>query len=70
MACVGCQKRREQIARLTASVGTIVFGRKRRLADFSEAAATETAKESGEHLRRGNVPPEARPRQRGPFLWR
>jgi hypothetical protein len=62
VACVGCQKRREQIARLTASVGTIVFGRKRRLADFSEEAATGVAKESDEPLRRGTVPSEARPR--------
>jgi hypothetical protein len=62
MACVGCQKRREQIARVAASVGTIVFGRKRRLADFAGANATEAAKESDEPPGQGKVPPEAGPR--------
>ena len=37
MVCVGCQKRREAIAKMAQQVGTIVFGgRGRKLANFSE----------------------------------
>jgi hypothetical protein len=47
MACAGCQKRREAIARMAAKVGgTIVFGAKRVLAK-SQAPKQQEAEKRG-----------------------
>ncbi len=47
MACKGCQQRREEIARIAAKVGTIVFGRKRVLAAPQPDPKPEQGKKRG-----------------------
>ena len=36
MACKSCQERREAIAKMAKEIGTIVFGGRRKLANFAE----------------------------------
>jgi hypothetical protein len=48
MACAGCQKRREAIARLAAKVGTIVFGGKKRVLAAPQAGEGLKRRDRGE----------------------
>jgi hypothetical protein len=50
MVCKSCQERREAVRRLTAKVGTIVFGRKRKgiFANFEESDGKARLNGSGE----------------------